>query len=66
MDILNRTELQINQSENDIYEELNETHEGLNLRLHGESLGENDSFTTADNFKHLRARHPKDPAVARL
>lgn len=63
MDILGRTELQINQAENDIYEELQSNHESLQLRLHGESLSERDSITTADNFNEVRENLPKDPIV---
>lgn len=55
MDILNRTELQINQAENDIYEEIQETHEELsNLKLHGESLSEGDFYKVADNFQQIK------------
>lgn len=51
MDLLNRTELQMNQAENDIYDDLRSSHEDLSgLAMHGESLGENDCHITSDNY----------------
>lgn len=44
MDLLTRTELQINQAENELYEELQSNHEELSeIRLHGQSLTDRDA-----------------------
>lgn len=44
MDLLTRTELQINQAENELYEELQSNHEELSeIRLHGQSLSDRDA-----------------------
>lgn len=57
MDLLSRTENQINTAENDIYEELQSTHEDLSsLRFHAEGLTNTDCFITADNFALVQAK----------
>lgn len=67
MDLLNRTELQINQAENDIYEDLRTSHENLsNLANHAENLNDNDCHISADNFNYAKSAHGSDPLIARL
>ena len=64
MEILNRTELQINQAENDIIEDFAESEK---VKLHEESITARDSCTTADNYKKLERKFGKnDDTVTRL
>jgi len=51
MDLLTRTEIQINQAENDIYEDLQSNHDLTGIKLHPYGLDGNDCYITADNFQ---------------
>jgi len=60
MDLLTRTEIQINLAENDIYEDLQSNHDLTGIRMHPEGLDGNDCYITADNFELTRSRLPAD------
>jgi len=56
MDLLNRTELQINQAENELLEEVQSNHEDLIIKIHSQSLTDRDAYTSADNFEAIKER----------
>lgn len=56
MDLLNRTELQINQAENELLEEVQSNHEDLKIKIHSQSLTDRDAYTSADNFEAIKER----------
>ncbi len=66
MDLLTRTELQINQAENELLEEVKSNHEDLSIRFHGQSLSDRDAYTSADNFEAIKERLSSDGVVTRL
>ena len=66
MDLLSRTEFQINQAENDVYEDLNSNHDLSNFKLHGESLFDHDCLVSAENYRIAKEKIPNDPLVTRL
>jgi hypothetical protein len=64
MELLNRTELQINQAENDIVEDYAESDK---IQMHEEGLNDRDSCIAVDNFKRLeRKLGHNDGTVSRL
>lgn len=60
MDLLTRTEIQINQAENDIYEDIKSNHELAGIRLHPEGLNGKECYITADNFELAKSKLPTD------
>ena len=58
--------MQINQAENDLYEDLESNHDLSNIKKHGESLDDYDSYVSADNYQLAKSKIPNDSLVSRL
>lgn len=65
MDLLSRSEMQINQAENDIYEDLRDNHEIEDIRMHKDGQ-DSDCYIVADNYTLAQEKLPNDNVVVRM